>query len=166
MTPPDLPETAPEPKPSSAAPPSAAAADTTPAKTKAAAKPAPEPATLEPANLVTFTLDVTTGAVVSVEKIESGGARRALSDEDAQQLAGTARETIEGIVERAFEAGIACVLGSDADDAEETDDDAPLTRLLLEPLIDRSAARRLMRREVLDRAALASLIRHSRGTEH
>jgi hypothetical protein len=108
---------------------------------------------------------VATGAVISVERVEPGGAREALSDEDAQRLAGAGRDTMEAIVERAFEAGIACVLGQDVDESDDAGDDPPLARLLLEPLIDRSAARRLMRREVLDRAALTSLIRHARGHE-
>jgi hypothetical protein len=156
MTPSDVPE------PTSQSP--ATAASSASGKAKAPAKAAVAPAT---ATLVSVTLDTATGAVVSVEAIEPGGARHALSDEDRQRLAGAARDSMEGLVERAFEAGIACVLGQEADETDEAEDDAPLTRLLLQPLIDHSAARRLMRREVLDRAALASLIRHANGaTEH
>jgi hypothetical protein len=161
MTPSDLPETAPEPKAPSAAQPSTPP----PAAAKPSAKAAPAAASAA-ATHVAFTVDVATGAVVRVEAVEPNGARHALSEEDTQKLAGTARETMEGIIERAFEAGIACVLGNDPDEAEDAEEDAPLTRLLLRPLIDHSAARRLMRRDVLDRAALASLIRHAHATEH
>jgi hypothetical protein len=164
----DLPDTSPEPKPTASPAPSAApTSEAAPAKPRPAAK----PAAAGSSSLVSVTLDVSTGAVISVERVEPSGARQALSDEDAQRLAGAAHDTMESIVERAFEAGIACVLGQDVDEAEVADEDAPLTRLLLEPLIDHSIARRLMRREVLDRAAVASLIRHARGpqaatTEH
>jgi hypothetical protein len=164
----DLPDTSPEPKPTASAAPGGPTSEAAPTKPRPAAKPA---AATGSSSLVSVTLDVSTGAVISVERVEPSGARQALSDEDAQRLAGAAHDTMESIVERAFEAGIACVLGQDVDEAEEADEDAPLTRLLLEPLIDHSIARRLMRREVLDRAALASLIRHARGpqaatTEH
>jgi hypothetical protein len=155
MTPSDLPE--PTSQPEATSPPSAPTG-----KAKAAPKAAAAPDT---GTLVSVTMDTATGAVVRVEAVEPGGARHALSDEDRERLAGAARDSMEGLVERAFEAGIACVLGSEADEAEDAEDDAPLRRLLLQPLIEHSVAQKLLRREVLDRAALASLIRHARAAD-
>jgi hypothetical protein len=118
--------------------------------------------------MVSVILDADTGAVLRVESLDPAGARRELTDEDRARLAGRAQETIEAIVERAFEAGIACVLGQAEDetaDGEDAEDEVALERLLLRPLMHRSGARRLLRREVLDRAALASLIRHASAGE-
>jgi len=69
------------------------------------------------------------------------------------------------ILEEAFEAGIACGLGEVADEDEpvESEKDANLRHLLLRPLIENSAAKRLMRREVLHRAFLKTLIGHGTG---
>src|SRR5580765_2611535 len=99
----DLPDTAPEPKPTGASAPSASPASEA-ASASPKARPAAKPAAAASASsLVSVTLDISTGAVVSVETVEPGGARQALSDEDAQRLvAGAGRQTMEGIVERAF----------------------------------------------------------------
>jgi hypothetical protein len=117
-------------------------------------------ATLRP-NLVAFTIDGNSGRIVKVEKVDSTGARRDLSDEDAASLAkGRTVPTLEAIIEQAFEAGIACVLGDDAeqDEGQESKDDAALSRLLLMPLMERTPAHGLQQPEVLGKAILASAI--------
>jgi hypothetical protein len=67
------------------------------------------------------------------------------------------------VVERAFEAGIACVLDGNGleDDSSESADDVDLTHRLLVPLIEQSAAKKLMAREVVDRTVLDTLLEHS-----
>ena len=74
---------------------------------------------------------------------------------------------MEAIIEQAFEAGIAYVLGDegDEDDPMESEKDANLRHLLLRPLIENSAAKRLIRRDVLSRAILKSLIDHTTGSQ-
>ncbi|MDG2570778.1 hypothetical protein P7L87_24820, partial [Vibrio parahaemolyticus] len=70
---------------------------------------------------------------------------------------------LEQLLEQAFEAGIACVLGGEDESvgAREPKEEADLRRILLKPLIDESPAARLMRRDVLDRAIVETLIHHS-----
>ena len=70
---------------------------------------------------------------------------------------------LEEALEQAFEAGINCVLGSEheQDDGEESEQDSELRHLLLTPLIEHSAARRLWQREALNRAILGTLIQRS-----
>jgi hypothetical protein len=90
------------------------------------------------------------------------GAHHELSDKEKTNLAkeeGTA--TLEDMLEQAFEAGIACVLGDEGDDPPESAKDADLRRLLLRPLIEDGAAKRLMQRDILSRAALTTLIRNA-----
>jgi len=68
--------------------------------------------------------------------------------------------TLEAIIEQAFEAGIACVLGDgvERDEEQESKDDATLSRLLLMPLMERTPAHGLQQPEVLGKAILASAI--------
>jgi len=121
-------------------------------------------ATSEPApsaNLVAFTVDAANGRIVKVEGVDAAGAHRELSkDERARLVETAAKATLERVVEQAFEAGIDCALGADADEeaAAESDGDAEVSRLLLRSLMERSGARRLMRREVLSRAIVGTLI--------
>jgi hypothetical protein len=120
-------------------------------------------ATLHP-NLVAFTIDADSGRIVKVEKVDSTGARRDLSDEDTASLTkGGTVPTLETIIEQAFEAGIACVLGDgvDQDEGQESKDDAALSRLLLIPLMERTPAHGLRQPEVLGKAILASAIEHT-----
>ena len=115
-----------------------------------------------------FTIDANTAQIVKLESLDASGARHELSDEEKESLVKEARDDLlERVVERAFEAGIACVLDSEVEqrDAQETAEDAELRHLLLMPLIERSAARHLMEREVLNRAILDTLIDHSINAE-
>jgi hypothetical protein len=114
--------------------------------------------------LFTFTIDATTAQVVRLETEDPSGARHELSDEEKASLAQAGTEgSLEQFVERAFEAGIDCVLGGGEreDKADEPADEAELRQLLLTPLIEHSAAKRLMQREALNRAILGTLIQHA-----
>jgi hypothetical protein len=73
---------------------------------------------------------------------------------------------VEALVERAFEAGIASLLdGEDGkEDERETEDEAGVRRILLKPLMQRTFAARALRREVLRRAIVQSLIQDLNGS--
>ncbi|HEY9218120.1 MAG TPA: hypothetical protein VIO94_08725 [Phenylobacterium sp.] len=109
--------------------------------------------------LVSVTVDLASGAVVQLERLEPGGARREVSAEERKQLA-SGRSTLEALLEQAFEAGIDCVLDGDegSEPKPESQEDAQISRLLLRSLIEHSAARRLMTREVLGQAIVGSLM--------
>ena len=114
--------------------------------------------------LFAFTIDVNTAQVVKLETLDASGARHELSDEEKASLAQEGSEGgLEEFVEKAFEAGIACVLGDDErqDRADEPAGEAELRHLLLAPLIEHSPAKRLMQREALNRAILGTLIQHA-----
>ncbi|QFU16237.1 hypothetical protein [Microvirga thermotolerans] len=111
-----------------------------------------------------FTVDANTGEIVQIEGIDATGARHELSKDEKISLAkNNGRARLEELLEQAFEAGIACVLGGEDEpgEAKEAREDADLRRILLKPLIEESPAARLMRRDVLDRAIVGTLIHHS-----
>ena len=121
-------------------------------------------------DLLTVTIDANTGQIIKIEGANGARARHELSDAEKASLAKKmGRATLEAIIEEAFEAGIACGLGEGADEDEPEDEpvesvkDANLRHLLLRPLIENSAAKRLMRRDVLSRAILKTLIGHGTG---
>ena len=112
-------------------------------------------------DLLTVTIDTKTGQIVKIEGANGTRARHELSDAEKASLAKkTGRATLEAIIEQAFEAGIGCGLGEEADEDEpvESEKDANIRHLLLRPLIENSAVKRLMRRDVLSRAFLKTLI--------
>jgi hypothetical protein len=119
------------------------------------------------AKLLAFTIDANTAQVVRFESLDATGERHELSDEEKASLARAGEDgRLENVVEQAFEAGIACVLGGgngrdDARDTRESAEEAQLRDLLLTPLIEHSPAARLMHLEVLSRAILETLIQHS-----
>ena len=118
-------------------------------------------------DLLTVTLHAKTGQIVKIERVNGRRAHQELSEKEKADLAKVSgKATLEAIVEQAFEAGIAYVLGDegDEDDPMETEKDANLRHLLLRPLIEDSAARRLIRRDVLSRAILKTLIDHAPGS--
>ena len=120
----------------------------------------------ETAGLLAFTIDPGTARIVKLEAFDESGARHELSqDERASLVKGRAerKRTLEQVVERAFEAGIACVLDGEAESegAEESLEDVELTHRLIAPLIEHSAARELIERQVLDRVILDTLIEHA-----
>ena len=128
------------------------------AKSSSPASEPPQP------DLLTFTIQVRTGQIAKIESVDSNGAHHELSDEEKSNLAKEkSKTTLEDMLEQAFEAGIACVLG-DADvedDPLESAKDADLRRLLLRPLLEEGAAKRLMQREILSRALLTTLIQNA-----
>src|SRR4051812_28894368 len=98
--------------------------------------------------------------------IDATGARHELSQDEKTNLAkDNGRVGLEELLEQAFEAGIACVLGGEDKPREvkEPKEDADLRRVPLKPLIDEGPAARLMRRDVLNRAIVETLIHHSLG---
>lgn len=129
-------------------------------KSKRAAK---KVAATPEAKLLAITVDADTARVVHIEGLDSSGARHELSHAEREVLLQRATDgRLEDLVERAFEAGIACVL----DDGErnagaESAEDAELRHELLAPLIKRSAVRHLTEGAVLDRVVLSTLIDHS-----
>ena len=111
--------------------------------------------------LFAFTIDASTGQITGLEKVDSSGARRQLSEQDKASLqASKSWHTLEALVEQAFEAGIACALGSgdEKDEAQELEDEAEVRRTLLLPLMERSRTMTLLQRSVLGQAILASAL--------
>ena len=118
-------------------------------------------------DLLTLTIDAKTGQVVKIESVDSSGGHRELPAEEKANLAAQAsKATVEAIIEQAFEAWVACVLGDvdGEDDPPESAKESEIRRLLLRPLIEDSAAKRLMQRDVLNRAILATLIQNSNSS--
>jgi hypothetical protein len=113
--------------------------------------------------LVAIMVDLKGGRIVRIEYAGPAGDRHELSREDTARLAGDGPDaTLQRLVEQAFQAGIDCVLGSDAEDEQgESKQDADISQALLRSLIETSPVTRLMKREVLDRAIIGTLIRHA-----
>jgi hypothetical protein len=136
--------------------------------TKAAAPERRKPGVAKPEanpDLVALTLDAANGRIVKVERIDASGAHHEISGDDGARLVTSkVTATLEQVVERAFQAGIDCVLGSDEDEepgveAEaEPEEDAELSRLLLRSLIQRSAARKLIARDTLREVIVGNLV--------
>jgi hypothetical protein len=130
-------------------------------KSKPASSAAASPAG---ADLVAVTVDAASGRIVNVEHVDAGGARREVSNvEKARLLQNGAKATLERVVEQAFEAGIDCVLGAVEEEPPQSEEDTELSRALLRSLIERSAARRLLGRDVLSQAIVATLVEQAAG---
>jgi hypothetical protein len=130
-------------------------------RSKAASSAADEPVS---ADLVAFTIDAASARIVSIEHVDDTGVRREFSEDDRTRLAKMeGGATLEGLVEKVFEAGIDCVLGAEAEAAEsdESADDDQLSGLLLRSLISHSPAQRFLQGEVLNRAVIGTLIRQA-----
>ena len=115
-----------------------------------------------------FTIDAQTAEIVKFESLDAAGVRHELTDDEKASLTKEAAEDrLEDVLEQAFEAGIACVLGGDAkpEQTEESEEDAELRHMLLKPLIEHSAARHLLAREALQRIILDTLIQHATKPE-
>jgi hypothetical protein len=114
-----------------------------------------------------FTIDADTAQITKFETLNGSGGRRELSQQEKTALvAGHDEDRIEGVLEQAFEAGIACALSEDlsdtqAEETDETDEDAELRHLLLTQLIEKSGIKHLMTTEVLNRAIFGTLIQHA-----
>src|SRR6516162_6453204 len=109
---------------------------------------------------IIFTMRVPTGEVLKVEKVDVGGNRRDLSQEEFTSLVGKSEEgEIENALDEAFEAGICSLLDPrrEVEESPETIDEVALRRELLTLIVGAGARRRLQRRIVqrliLSRAA-------------
>jgi hypothetical protein len=117
-----------------------------------------------PGDRFAFELDATTGAILKCEIIDAAGMRRELSEEDRAHLAKSKMHgRLEDLLERAFEGGIASVLGASGEheDPQETEEENDLRRLLLEPLLKQSTVAGLVRRHVIGPAILETLLHYS-----
>jgi hypothetical protein len=112
------------------------------------------------ADLISFTINVKSGRIAMVETVDPSGDRHELTAEETSRIARQRVSTLEDILERAFEAGISSVLdNAPLEEPEaESEEESKLRRLILRPMIERSAARHLLKREVLGRAILGTLI--------
>ena len=123
------------------------------------------------AGLITATIEAATGKIVDIRSVdEEGEVSELTADAGAKLSKQSGGATLEDLFEQAFEAGIGCVLGDTAGDAEameaESEEDALLRREILRPMIEKSAARGLMGQEVLGRAIVGTLIqRAARASE-
>ena len=128
-----------------------------PTSSPSASKPVP------PAPLLAFTVDTSTGHIVRVERVDSSGTRQELSAEEKAQLAKDNGKALNGLIEQAFEAGIACVLEARGGEQEppESEEEARLRHLLLQPLIEDSTAKDLIQRNVPSQVVLDMLIQHA-----
>ena len=112
-------------------------------------------------DLFAFTIDASTGQITKLEKVDSAGTRRPLSEQDKISLQSSKSwHTLEAIVEQAFEAGIACLLGNgdEKNEAQELEDEAEVRRTLLQALMERSRMMTLLQRSVLGQAILATAL--------
>ena len=115
-----------------------------------------------PSRRLAFTLDASTGEIVKTENVDSAGQRRELSKTERLDLAKESRGVgVEALLERAFEAGVACLLDDQDGEEEEseTEEEAGVRRILLQHLMERTLAARALRREVLRQAIVQTLIR-------
>ena len=115
--------------------------------------------------LITATIDTATGKIIDVRSVDDAGKSIELTTDRRAMLSEQIGEaSLEDLFEQAFEAGIACVLGDDAGDdtdaeASESEEDVALRHQILQPMIEHSAARRLIQQEILGRAIVGTLIR-------
>jgi len=110
--------------------------------------------------LLAFTVDADTAEIVKLESVDSFGAHHDLSDEEKARLATDKKDKLETLFEQTFEAGIACVLGGavEQDDPRESKEDEDLRHFLIRSLMKKSPATDVLRRDVVSRAALQTLI--------
>jgi len=126
------------------------------------AKPASTTQAAPRSQRLAFTLDTSTGEISKIENVDSSGQRRELSKPERLDLAKEHRGVgVEALLERAFEAGIASLLDDEngKEDESETEEEAGVRQVLLQPLMERTFAAHAMRREVLRQAIVQSLIR-------
>ena len=130
--------------------------------------PSPGVSPPRPESLV-FTLKAKTGEILKFESVEETGHRRELSKSEISDLMKQAGGPgVEALLERVFEAGIACLLdGRDGkDDESETEDERGVRRILLDSLMEGSGAARAMRRDVLREAIVQTLIHEAAGSQN
>ena len=94
------------------------------------------------------------GRIVKVERVDKGGKRQELAEEEWAKLVGRDEvEEIESALEEAFEAGVAAMLGEEYEDIEEYEDDeeGAFRQILIGRLLRRSVRRRILERLLLSR---------------
>jgi hypothetical protein len=122
----------------------------------------PDPQPSSNGGFITATIEAATGKIIAVRSTDQDGESSELTTDSRAWLSKQIGEaSLEDLFEEAFEAGIACVLGDGAEDAEpaESDEDVALRQQILRPMIENSAARRLLQKEVLGQAIIGTLIR-------
>ena len=130
-------------------------------------KPDPSSQEVRQGDRLAITLDSDTGEILKYEAVDAAGGRRELSQNERLELAKIRRgEAVEDLIERAFEAGLACLLGGadGPEDENETEEDAKFRRALLRPLMEKSVVGPRLRRDALRRAIVRSLIRDVLGS--
>ena len=125
-------------------------------------KPDPSSQEVRQGDRLAITLNSDTGEILKYEAVDAAGGRRELSqNERTSSLAKIRRgEAVEDLIERSFEAGLACLLGGadGPEDENETEEDARFRRALLRPLMEKSVVGPRLRRDALRRAIVRSLI--------
>ena len=124
-------------------------------------QPRKRPSSAEPGlGLFACIIDASSGEITRLEKVDGAGALRQLSEQDKASLrAKKSWHPLEAIVEQAFEAGMACVLGGDeTNEEQESEDEAEARRILLLLLMEQSRTMTLLRRGVLGQAILATAL--------
>ena len=109
---------------------------------------------------IVFTLDTATGGVLKLEVVDATRGPRELTKAERTELARKFHGGVEALLERAFEAGVAVLLDGDGakEERDETDDEAGVRRILLEPLLEETFAARDARRASIRKAIVRSLI--------
>ena len=113
--------------------------------------------------LYSFTVDTGDKRIVSVERIDAEGGRHPLTSEEKAKLAKVQTAApLRHIVERAFEAGVEYVLGSESGpETPETKEEGELSGMLIRTMIQGSKAKELVKGDALDRTVVDSLIIHA-----
>jgi len=114
------------------------------------------------------TIKAPMGKIVRIEKVDKSGKRHELEQEEwAKLVSDDELDEIEDALERAFEAGVAAVLGEeyeeDEDEASEDEEERNIRRLLIAGLLRRRRVHRsilhgllmgrLLRRRLIKRSA-------------
>jgi hypothetical protein len=107
-----------------------------------------------------FTLDTATGGVLKLEIVDATHILREITKAERLELAQKFHGGVDALLERAFEAGVAALLDGEGEKEErdETDDEAGVRRVLLEPLLEETFAARDVRRASIRKAIIRSLI--------
>ena len=118
-----------------------------------------------PHRRLAFTIDASTGEIIKIENVDSAGQHRELSKAEKLDLAKERHGVgVEALLERAFEAGIACLLDDEdredrKEEESETEEEAGVRQVLLQHLMERTFAARALRGEILRQAIVQTLIR-------
>ena len=107
-----------------------------------------------------FTLDTATGGALKLEVVDATHVPREITKAERLELARKFHDGVDALLERAFEAGVAVLLDGDGakEERDETDDEAGVRRILLEPLLEETFAARDARRASIRKAIVRSLI--------